>query len=211
MSRAYLAQRLHGIYAIVNEGSPDPVDLTRAILAGGAHIVQYRAKTGIVPMHARALRDLTRAAGALFVLNDVWRDVLAYDADGVHLGPDDARPDELAAIRTALSDRLIGVSCGTLDEVRAANRRDLDYIGVGSVYATTSKPDAGEPIGLRGLRAATALARVPVAAIGGITRARLPEIASAGAAMAAVIAEIAQSADPRRATAGLVEMWKAGA
>ncbi len=187
MTRAYLAQRLHGIYAIVNEGTPDPVELTRAILAGGAAIVQYRAKNGIVPQHAQAIRELTAAAGSLFVLNDVWKAVDAYDADGVHLGLDDARPDELEAIRAALPERLIGVSCGTLDEMRDATRFDLDYVGAGSVYATQSKQDAGQPIGLETLRAIAAQSLVPVAAIGGITRTNLGQVALSGAAMAAMI------------------------
>ncbi|MDQ2872194.1 MAG: thiamine phosphate synthase [Candidatus Eremiobacteraeota bacterium] len=211
MTRSYLAQRLHGIYAIVNEGRSDPVELTRAVLAGGAGIVQYRAKSGIVPQHAQAIRELTAAAGALFVLNDVWKAADAYDADGVHLGPDDARVDELAAIRAALPDRLIGVSCGTIDEARDANRFDLDYIGVGSVYATQSKHDAGEPIGLDGLRAIAAQSVVPVAAIGGISRSNVGEVALTGAAMAAVISAIAASADPKAATAELLELWKARA
>src|SRR5579884_1472020 len=146
LMRAQRAALLHGIYAIVNESAGrDPVELARAILSGGARIVQYRAKNGIVAEHAIALRAQTRAFDALLIINDDWRAAQAYDADGVHLGPDDAQPGDLAAIRAALPDRLIGVSCGTPQEALAA--ADADYIGVGSVYATASKADAGDPIG----------------------------------------------------------------
>ncbi|HKU66606.1 MAG TPA: thiamine phosphate synthase [Candidatus Baltobacteraceae bacterium] len=204
--RAQRAALLRGVYAIVNEAAhPEPVELTRAILEGGARIVQYRAKSGIVPAHARALRDLTRAYGALFIVNDDWHAVDGYDADGVHLGPEDARAEDLAEIRAALADRVIGVSCGTPHEARAAAQ--ADYIGVGSVYATASKADAGDPIGIAGLRAVAAQTSLPVAAIGGITLASLPQIRASGVAMAAVISAISAAADPRAATAALVRLW----
>lgn len=206
VTRAQRAQLLRGIYAIVNETqTPHPVQLTRAILEGGARIVQYRAKSGIVAEHARDLRELTRAHDALFIINDDWRAVRAYDADGVHLGPDDAQPGDLAAIREALPDGLIGVSCGTPEEARGAF--GADYIGVGSVYATNSKTDAGAPIGIAGLRAVAAASSVPVAAIGGITLRALAEIRATGAAMAAVISAISAASDPREATAALVRAW----
>jgi thiamine-phosphate pyrophosphorylase len=206
VTRAQRAALLRGIYAIVNEAAqPDPIDVTRAILDGGVRIVQYRAKSGIVPQHARALRELTRAYGALFIINDDWRAVVDYDADGVHLGPDDARSQDFAAIRAALTDRLIGVSCGTPQEALAS--AVADYIGVGSVYATASKADAGDPIGIAGLRAVAAQTPLPVAAIGGITLADVPQIRASGVAMAAVISAICNAQDPRAATAALVRAW----
>ncbi|MGZ3496589.1 MAG: thiamine phosphate synthase [Vulcanimicrobiaceae bacterium] len=205
--RAQLAQLLHGIYAIVNEGAPHPVELTQAILAGGARILQYRAKRGIVPEHMQMIRKLTRAAGALLIINDDWRAAQTYGADGVHLGPGDARPEEISMIRKALPQQLIGLSCGTPEEARFANEQDVDYIGVGSVYATSSKSDAGEPIGITGLCAVLAASTLPVAAIGGITREYVHDVAQSGAAMAAVISAIAQSRDPQLATAELVRTW----
>lgn len=204
MTREQRAQRLCGIYAIVNE-EPHAVELTRAILEGGARIVQYRAKRGIVADRAQAMRELTREHDALFILNDAWNAVQTYDADGVHMGPDDAQPQELAAIRAALPDRLIGISCGTPDEARAANV--ADYIGVGAVYATSSKTDAGDPIGIAGLQRVASATHLPVAAIGGITLDGLPAIRASGVAMAAVISAISNAANPREATAALVRAW----
>jgi thiamine-phosphate pyrophosphorylase len=202
-----LVARLRGIYAIVNEGEPNPVEMTRAAIAGGARIVQYRAKSGIVPAHARAIRELTRGAGALFMLNDEWRAVDAYEADGVHVGPEDAQPHEISQIRAALGARILGVSCGTAEEATDAERFGADYIGVGSVYATNSKADAGEPIGIPGLLRVAAATRLPVAAIGGITLERIAAIAECGVAMAAVISAISGSADPQAAAAALVRAW----
>jgi len=209
MTRVERARLLRGVYAIVNEThAPHPLALTRAILEGGARIVQYRAKGGIVAKHAREMRELTRERDALFIINDDWRAVQTYDADCVHLGPDDAQPGDLAAIRDALPDRLIGVSCGTPQEARMA--ADADYIGVGSIYATSSKADAGDPIGIAGLRAVAAACSLPVAAIGGITLAVLPDVRETGVAMAAVISAISAASDPREATAALVRAWTGG-
>ncbi len=205
--RTHAQTLLSGIYAIVNEGAPDPVALTRAILAGGARIVQYRAKQGIVPHHARALRELTRARGALFILNDDWRAVETYDADGVHIGPEDAPPEDLAKIRATLQHRLMGISCGTEDEARFAQSARADYIGVGSIYATSSKADAGAPIGIAGLFRVSHATHLPVAAIGGITLGSIAEVRASGVAMAAVISAISSAADPQAATEALVRAW----
>jgi thiamine-phosphate pyrophosphorylase len=208
MTRAQRAALLHGIYAIVNENPQrDPIELTRAILEGGVRIVQYRAKNGIVPAHAQAMRALTREYGALFIINDDWRAVQTYDADGVHLGPEDALPEDLAAIRSVLPECLIGISCGTPDEARMADANDADYIGVGSVYATNSKADAGEPIGIAGLQGVAAQTRLPIAAIGGITLNDIAEIRGSGVPMAAVISAIASELDAREASAALVRAW----
>lgn len=201
-----LVARLHGIYAIVNE-SPGVVELTGAVLAGGARIVQYRAKGGIVAEHARALRELTRSADALFLLNDEWRAVRDYDADGVHVGPEDAQPHEMAAIRAALEKRILGVSCGTEEEARAAQACCADYIGVGCVFPTGSKADAGDPIGISGLVRVASATRLPVAAIGGISLQNLPEIRATGVAMAAIISAISHASHPQAATSELVRMW----
>lgn len=205
--RVARARLLHGIYAIVNEGASDPVALARAALAGGVRIVQYRAKHGIVADRLRALRAVTLDARALLIVNDDWRAARDFACDGVHLGPDDDGFSDLAPIRAALPDALIGLSCGTLEEIRAAERLDADYYGIGAVYATGSKADAGAPIGIDGLRRVAAAGTRPVAAIGGIDAARLPEVRAAGPAMAAVISAISAAPDPRAAAAELVARW----
>ena len=205
------APLLSGIYAIVNDTHADPVTLARAALLGGASIVQYRAKRQFDEGHARTIRDLTRAHGALFILNDRWRDAERFDADGAHVGPDDAQWAHLPAIRKAMQSRLLGVSCGTEEEARIADAAGADYLGVGAVYATSSKDDAGAPIGIAGLARVASAGHRPVAAIGGITLESLGEVRRAGAAMAAVISAIAAAPDPQAATAALVREWEAQA
>ncbi len=203
------APRLSGIYAIVNESAREPLELVESVLRAGVRIVQYRAKAGIVPQHAQSMRASTRRYGALFLLNDEWRRVVEFDADGVHLGPDDAAPGELRAVRRAIGQRVIGLSCGEVDEVRRADPSLVDYVGVGSVYATASKSDAGDPIGIEGLRRVAAATTLPVAAIGGITAANIVQVRESGVAMAAVISAIAAAPNPQAAARELVALWNA--
>ncbi|HTX58110.1 MAG TPA: thiamine phosphate synthase [Verrucomicrobiae bacterium] len=207
LTRAQRAARLHGIYAIVNGDARDPLACALAALGAGIRIVQYRAKSGIVPDTARALRALTAERGALLIFNDDWQAALAFDGDGVHLGPGDDGFAHVATVRARIGERLIGLSCGTPEEARAAG--DADYLGVGSLYATRSKSDAGAPIGIAGLLAVAAATALPVAAIGGIDASNLPAVARSGVAMAAVISAIADAADPSRAASELVAIWNA--
>jgi thiamine-phosphate pyrophosphorylase len=198
---------LHGIYLIVNDGTQS-LAVARAGLDAGIRIVQYRAKNGVDPERLRALRVMTDEREALLLCNDDWRAALAFDCDGVHLGPGDSGFDDIAPVRAALGPRLIGLSCGTLDEIRAANRLGVDYAGVGSVFATASKADAGEPIGLEGLTRIASATVLPVAAIGGIDASNAHAVRETGVAMAAVISAIASAGDPIAAARQLVAAWE---
>jgi len=199
VTRAARVELLHGIYPILNEGART-LELARAVLDAGVRIVQYRAKNGIRSECVRALRELTRERDALLILDDDWRAALAYDCDGVHLGPDDDGFAAVATVRNAMQECLIGLSCGTESEVRDAGDSDVDYLGIGPVFETASKSDAGAPLGIDGLRSLASQTPLPVAAIGGITVARLDAIRRSGVAMAAVISAVT-------ATARLVSRW----
>ena len=201
------AELLSGVYVILDE-HPRILELADAVLAAGVRIVQYRAKSGIRPQTLGSLRARTAVRGALLILNDDWRAANEFDCDGVHLGPADAGFDRPALVRAGVGDRLIGLSCGTPAEARHANESDVDYIGVGSIYATSSKSDAGPPIGTFALRALVDESRLPVAAIGGITAKTLAEIRRSGAAMAAVISAISSARDPEGAARRLIEAWR---
>ena len=202
-----MAARLQGIYAIINEGTPNPVPFVHALLDGGVRLFQYRAKTEIVLEHLQAIREVTRARDALLLVNDDWNAALDFEADGVHVGPDDATHAELPKIRKHLHGRLLGVSAGTVEEAQLAQAAGADYIGVGAVYPTGSKPDAGAPIGIAGLKRVAAASGLPVAAIGGISIENLAEIYDSGVAMAAVISALAQSPNPAAAAERLVHAW----
>ncbi len=205
VTRRQRAELLRDIYVIVNEDAR-AIELAQAVLTAGVRILQYRAKTGLSGDRLRALRALTRERDALLIMNDNWRAAVEFDCDGVHLGPDDAGYDRVASVRAMLPERLIGLSSGTIAEAKAAG--DADYLGVGSIFATGSKNDAGEPIGLDGLQAIAASTLLPIAAVGGLTAARLPEVRRSGAAMAAVISAVAGAPAPGCAARELIEAWQ---
>jgi thiamine-phosphate pyrophosphorylase len=208
-SRVTRAQRLHGLYVIVND-SPNALGLAEAALNAGACVLQYRAKNGAQVARLTALRALTQERGALLILNDDWRAALAANFDGVHLGPGDDGFDDPRAIRDAAPELLVGLSCGTAREVANATEAGADYLGIGSVFATASKRDAGTPIGIEGLRSLAARTTLPVAAIGGIDATNLAQVRRCAVAMAAVIGAVANAVDPRRAADELVAIWNAG-
>jgi thiamine-phosphate pyrophosphorylase len=199
---------LRGIYALVEPGRHrDAGAYLDALLRGGVRLIQIRAKSGIDGDALRALVARVRAAGGTAIVND---DVsLALAADGVHLGQDDLAGRELAALRAHLGARVIGLSCGTPAEARAVDPGCVDYLGVGPIFATGSKADAGGPIGVNGVLAVVAATPLPVAAIGGITLAALPRVRETGAAMAAVISALAAAGEPERAARSFVEAWGA--
>jgi thiamine-phosphate pyrophosphorylase len=204
VTRAQRAALLRGIYAILNEQA-GVVERAEAILKEGIRIVQYRPKSDFRADTLRRLHALARRHDALLILNDDWRRAVEFDCDGVHLGPGDDGFDEPAAVRAVAKERLIGLSCGTAGEVERAGK-DVDYVGVGSVFATSSKADAGQPIGLGGLRACAAQTRLPVAAIGGIDPQNLAAVRETGVAMAAVISALC-TPDANEAARRLLRAW----
>jgi thiamine-phosphate pyrophosphorylase len=199
---------LAGIYALVepHRHPADPLGYVDALLRGGIRVVQLRAKDGCDPAFVDALAARVRAAGGLTIVND---DVdLALRADGVHLGQEDAALHDLGALRARLGDRIVGLSCGTPQEARAAHAA-VDYVGAGPIFATGSKADAGGPIGVNGVRVVVEATPLPVAAIGGIALGSLGRVRETGAAMAAVISALSSAPDPEAAARAFVAAWNA--
>jgi thiamine-phosphate pyrophosphorylase len=179
---------------LVCDAQPD--SLLRRALAGGVDIVQLRIKNGrdeeILAAAAR-FRALCAEHGALLVINDRPDLAIAADADGVHVGQDDA--SVAAARATVGSERLVGLSTHTPADVDAANRAGVDYIGVGPVNATPTKP--GRPaVGLELVRHAAAHSSVPFFAIGGIGPANVAAVRGAGARRVAVVRALTEAGDP---------------
>ena len=198
---------LRGLYVITDErvagnhSSENHERIARAAIAGGAKIIQLRAKSTPSPKRAviaRALVRLARKARVLLIINDDPYLALECEADGVHLGPDDC--SLLEARRILGDEKIIGVSCGDVIEARAAFKDGADYIGAGAVFSTLSKSDAGAPIGLENLRDVIAATPLPVAAIGGINSQNIACVARTGAAMACVISAVTNCADENEMT-----------
>jgi thiamine-phosphate pyrophosphorylase len=202
--------RLRGLYA-VTPGSRDTaglVALVEACIAGGAALVQYRAKDappGVALDQARRLVGICRAHGVLLIVNDSVDLAIAADADGVHLGRDD--PDPRLA-RAALPGKIIGVSCyGEPRLARAAARLGADYAAIGSVFASGTKPHAARAP-LENIAQAKADSGLPVAAIGGITVENAPRAIAAGADMLAVISALFDAADVCAASRAIARLYE---
>lgn len=184
----------------------DVVDVVRSALVGGARAIQLRNKGDTARELLEVgmiLRTATEEYGALLFVNDRLDVALALKADGIHLGPHDL---PVAAVRAhAPPGFLIGRSADDPEVARQAVADGADYIGCGTVYATTTKADAGDVIGLRGLQAVVSAVSVPVVAIGGITVERAPQIPATGAAGVAVVGSVMAAADPADAVARLRE------
>jgi len=169
----------------------------RELADGGVTLLQYRNKTASpkeILSHARELRRVFGPEISL-IMNDRADLCLAAGFDGVHLGQDDLSPD--AARIVVGRERLIGVSTHNADQLRAAGQTWADYLAIGPVFGTTSKANPDPVVGLDGVRAARALTRKPLVAIGGITLETFRSVLDAGADSVAVISGLLQQ--PREA------------
>jgi thiamine-phosphate pyrophosphorylase len=167
-----------------------------ALVAGGAKIVQFRAKglpdRRFLDLAAEALAA-ARAGGAALVVNDRPDVALIIGADGVHLGQDDLDP---RAIRTLLPPgTLLGVSTHSLEQLERAAGAPVDYLAIGPVFPTRSKAAPDPVVGLEMVRKARALAAGSLVAIGGITEENARSVVEAGADGVAVISALLSQAD----------------
>jgi thiamine-phosphate pyrophosphorylase len=190
-----------GLYAITPEIDDTGTLLVavRAAVEGGARVVQYRNKRASQAKrleHAIGVSAVCLKFGALFIINDDVELALNVEADGVHLGKTDG---SLAKARTRLGpQRLLGASCyNDLALAQAARDAGADHVAFGSMFASSTKPDAiRAPHTLFADARARGL-RCPLVAIGGITLGNAPEVISAGASAIAVISDLFDAPDIR--------------
>ena len=177
-------------------------ELARLVVAGGATLVQLRDKHGATRRmieEARAIKAALAGSGVPLVVNDRVDVALAAAADGVHVGQDDM---PVADARRLLGSRaIVGLSIKSVAQAKAAPLDQLDYVGVGGVYATASKDNPDAPIGVEGLRAiVTALcADIAVIAIAGIDATTAAAVVGAGADGVAAISALSMQNDPQAA------------
>ena len=180
-------------------------ELTRLVVAGGATLIQLRDKHGATRQmieEARAIKAALAGTGVRLVVNDRVDVALVAGADGVHLGQEDMRVED--ARRLLGPGAIIGLSIKTVALANAAPLEQLDYVGVGGVYATTSKDNPNKPIGVNGLRdivhAFHARKRdLPVCGIAGIDASNAAAAIAVGADGVAVISALSMKSDPEAA------------
>jgi thiamine-phosphate pyrophosphorylase len=201
------------VYLVTDPGlcGPRGVDeVVRAAIGGGATVVQLRdpeAKTAALLERARALVALLRPAGIPLIINDRVDVALAARADGVHVGQLDM---PVADARALLGpDRILGLSISTLAQLDRAELQFVDYLGVGPIFPTQTKPDARAPIFPSGLAAIVGRSDLPIVAIGGLNAGNAGEAIRAGAQGVAVVSAICAAPDPKRATRDLADVVRA--
>jgi len=184
-------------------------ELTRMVVSGGAARIQLRDKHGATRRmieQARAIMAVLAGTGVPLVVNDRVDVALAAGADGVHVGEDDMRVED--ARRLLGPKAIVGLSIKSVALANAAAIGELDYVGVGGVYATTSKDNPDPPIGIAGLRDIVAAFRarkrdLPICGIAGIDTSNAAAVITAGADGVAVISALSMQPDPQAAARAL--------
>jgi thiamine-phosphate pyrophosphorylase len=196
------ALRLLAITDDLRDGVEGLVGRAEAAARGGATMVQLRLKAAdarTLVRVGRALEAALRPLGVPVLVNDRVDVALACGAAGAHLGADDL--PVRAARRIVPAGFILGASLGSDAELE--NARAADYVGIGPLYATGSKPDAGDAIGVEEFVRLKRAAGLPAVAIGGITPDNAAPLLAAGADGIAVIRAVFSARDPRRAAAAL--------
>ena len=201
------------LYAILDRSvarGRDLPGLLDAVLAGGCRLVQLREKTmsldELLPL-ARRLARRCREVGALLIVNDRADLALAAGADGLHVGQDDLPARQARALLRP--NMILGVSTHDPEQARRAVADGADYVAVGSIFPTTTKPGF-QLVGPELIRRVRPEVPVPLVGIGGVTAENAAAVLGAGADAVAVISALCAAPDPEAATRAFLARIAAG-
>jgi len=175
-------------------------ELAEEAIEGGVSMLQLRYKGEKAREFfglAKEIKEVSRRHGVPLIINDRLDIALATDAGGVHVGQEDLPGGE--ARRILPRDMILGVSAASLEDAQEAERMGASYVGLGSIFPTGSKPDAGKPIGTEIIAEVSRIVQIPIVAIGGIQVANVEEVMEKGASGVAVISAVLQAKDPKAA------------
>ena len=176
------------------------------VLKSGATFLQIREKD-LAPdsfeAEAERLKTLCSQHGVPFVVNDSVEIALQCDADGVHVGQSDIKGRDIRSIIGP--DKILGISAGTVDEAVAAEKAGADYIGVGAIFATSTKKNA-RSMTMERLKEIVSSVSIPVVAIGGISAENILQLCGSGVDGVAVVSAIFAAEDPGKATSDLLKL-----
>ena len=172
------------------------LEVAEAALTGGATVIQFRDKemedSEAIEV-CRKIYELTKKKGISFIVNDRVEVTRIVQADGVHLGQEDQSLDFARKILN--QNQIIGISVDTAEQAIEAEKEGADYLGVGPIYPTATKLDAGRALGVTRLKEIKEAVSIPVIAIGGIDEDNLEEVLRAGADGVAVISAVVGAPD----------------
>ncbi len=180
------------------------LDIVQSALSGGVRLVQLREKSLNAEefLHlARQVREITAASQALLIINDRIDVALAVDADGVHLGHEDA---SVAVARASSPDFIIGASCHSVKEARQAETDGASYINIGPLFSTGTKEWQGEFLGLTAIQRISNEVSIPFTVMGGIKKEHIASLVAEGARTIAVVTAVTAADNPAAAARDLL-------
>jgi thiamine-phosphate pyrophosphorylase len=199
-----------GLYLILTNPVAGYEACARAAVDCNIRYLQLRMKgasTRDTLKTAKALRSITLGSATRFIVNDQIDIAIESDADGIHLGQDDLSINE-ARIRWNQPDKLFGLSTHTLKQVQAAERVQPDYIGIGPVFPTPTKPDTAPALGIELAGAIAKQTALTSVAIGGVNPDNLKELLQSGTTNFCVVRAVNQSHSPKKAIQHLQQIWQ---
>ena len=194
------------LYLVTDRNQPAPGTFEKVVeeaVRGGATLVQLREKsgdTGLLYERARQLKEVTDTLHVPLIIDDRIDIMMAVDADGVHVGQSDM-PASVAR-KMIGSDKILGVSAGTLEEAVKAEKDGADYLGVGAMFPTATKTDA-DITSMETLKEILKTVHIPVVVIGGINQKTIPQFKGLDIAGYAIVSAIMASRQPKEAAAEL--------
>lgn len=180
------------------------LDVVKEVLKNGATFLQIREKDlneADFETEAKKLQDICREYDVPYVVNDNVEIAIKIGADGVHVGQSDIKGRDIRALIG--SDKILGISAGTVEEAIAAEQAGADYIGVGAVFATSTKKNARN-MSIDRLKEIVEAVDIPVVAIGGINASNMSELAGSKVDGVAVVSAIFAAENPGEATKDLL-------
>ncbi|MDD5483136.1 MAG: thiamine phosphate synthase [Kiritimatiellae bacterium] len=205
--------RRAGLYLVTSQalsrGRPTE-RIVKEALAGGVRLIQLREKEMPFPRLfrlAEKIRAMTRAAGALLIINDRLDLALAVQADGVHLGQDDL---PVCRARKIAPDLIIGASTHSLKEALAAQRAGASYVNIGPIFPTRTKKWDKPFLGIAKMKRIAAKIKIPFTVMGGIKAEHIPELLGTGAGPIALVTAVTAAEKPRRAAGRMLALIRAG-
>lgn len=194
------------LYLVTDRNQPAPGTFEKVVeeaVRGGATLVQLREKsgdTGLLYERARQLKEVTDTLHVPLIIDDRIDIMMAVDADGVHVGQSDM-PASVAR-KMIGSDKILGISAGTLEEAVKAEKDGADYLGVGAMFPTATKTDA-DITSMETLKKILETVHIPVVVIGGINQKTIPQFKGLDIAGYAIVSAIMASRKPKEAAAEL--------
>jgi thiamine-phosphate pyrophosphorylase len=203
--------RLYGFIDTAYLAGRNPAELARQLIAGGVDVIQVRAKNYSHAQRIGLGLAVVKAAASSpvpIIINDDTDAAFEAGADGVHLGQEDwAKIPRDKRVETLAGLRIVGLSTHSLAQAQQAEEGGADYMGVGPVYATGTKPSV-KPVGLELVREVAGKVETPFFAIGGITTTNIGDVLAAGAQRVAVVSAILTAADVTAAAKAFKERLK---